>query len=308
MSPPSSGIHPILSARPRVYPRPLVGRVPAKPERRRHGGREGQGRGHLGRRQGHGQGEGRRGDRRPEHRGGGQGRPGEGEAQEGQGRGQGGRRGSPGQDQRGLRIREPARPGRCSRGEPDREGRAMRSVLVRGGLAAAIVMASTMWAWPASAGGGCHQDRNTEGQGDTVTMSKACFEPGVLPVDPGTEVTFVNQDPITHNVSGTGWGYYEEMNRGDAFRATFDEPGVYPFACMYHPGMTGAIVVGDGIGPGSEVAVGSLDTADSGTAGAAHHPNPSGSGGDSAGLEGQGGGGGRLPRGRGPVRPPPPPA
>ncbi len=158
----------------------------------------------------------------------------------------------------------------------------MRSVLVRGGLAAAIVMASTMWAWPASAGGGCHQERNTEGQGDTVTMSKACFEPGVLRVDPGTEVTFVNQDPITHNVSGTGWGYYEEMNRGDAFRATFDESGVYPFACMYHPGMTGAIVVGDGIGPGSEVAVGSLDTADSGPAGTAARPAAVGSGGTSA--------------------------
>ena len=38
---------------------------------------------------------------------------------------------------------------------------------------------------------------------------------------------------------------------GDAFTATFREPGIYPFACTYHPGMTGAIVVGDGKGVAS---------------------------------------------------------
>ena len=137
----------------------------------------------------------------------------------------------------------------------------MRSALVRGGLAAAIVMGSTVWAVPASAGGGCHRERPTEGEGDTVTMSKLCFDPGVLRVDPGTEVRFVNKDPLTHNVTATGWGYFGDLNEGDAFRATFDEAGVYPFACTYHPGMTGAIVVGDGIGAGSGVTVGALSEA-----------------------------------------------
>jgi plastocyanin len=141
----------------------------------------------------------------------------------------------------------------------------MRTALVRGGLTAAIVMGSTMWAWPASAGGGCHRKTPTEGEGDTVAMSKACFQPGVLRVDPGAEVTFVNKDPIAHNISATGWGYFDDMNEGDAFRATFDEPGVYPFACTYHPGMTGAIVVGDGVGAGSGVTVGTLNGADSGS-------------------------------------------
>lgn len=100
----------------------------------------------------------------------------------------------------------------------------MRFEVVRGGLAAAILLRSTMWAWPASAGGGCHRETPTQGAGDTVAMSKACFDPSVLRGDPGTEVTFVNQDPIAHNVSATGWGYFNDMNEGDAFRATFDEP------------------------------------------------------------------------------------
>lgn len=128
----------------------------------------------------------------------------------------------------------------------------MRRAVVRGGLAAAIVMGSTMWAWPASAGGGggCH-GRVTDGEGDTVAMSKACFSPSVLRVDPGTEVTFINKDPVPHNVSAPEWGYFDELMESDSFRATFQEPGIYPFACTYHPGMTGAIVVGNGLGAGS---------------------------------------------------------
>jgi plastocyanin len=125
----------------------------------------------------------------------------------------------------------------------------MRQMVLRGGFVAALLIGSTMWAWPASAGGGCH--RATQGQGDTVTMSKACFTPSVLRVDPGTEVSFVNRDPVVHNVSATGWGYLGDMTEGQAFAATFDEPGVYPYACTYHAGMTGAIVVGDGTGAGS---------------------------------------------------------
>jgi plastocyanin len=125
----------------------------------------------------------------------------------------------------------------------------MRQMVLRGGFVAALLIGSTMWAWPASAGGGCH--RATQGQGDTVTMSKACFTPSVLRVDPGTEVSFVNKDPVVHNVSATGWGYLGDMTEGQAFAATFDEPGVYPYACTYHAGMTGAIVVGDGTGAGS---------------------------------------------------------
>jgi len=103
---------------------------------------------------------------------------------------------------------------------------------------------------PATAGGGCHAGM-THGTGDTVLMREACFTPGILQVEPGTSVTFSNEDPMTHNVSANGWGYLDPMERGDRFHATFEAPGVYPFACTYHPGMTGAIVVGDGTGAGN---------------------------------------------------------
>jgi plastocyanin len=118
-------------------------------------------------------------------------------------------------------------------------------------LAATAVAALALPAPPALAGAGCHGDAPTTGEGDTVEMKDACFTPSTLLVDPGASVTFVNRDVATHNVSAMGWGNFEDMNQDDAFTATFSEDGVYPFACQYHVGMTGAIVVGDGKGAGN---------------------------------------------------------
>lgn len=128
----------------------------------------------------------------------------------------------------------------------------MRGIALRVGLTAvaATTMLTVPLAVPAGAGGGCHKPL-TEGRGDTVAMAEACFTPSILRVDPGAEVRFVNKDAITHNVSSNGWGSFEDMSQSDDFRATFSQPGVYPFACTYHPGMVGALVVGAGTTAGS---------------------------------------------------------
>jgi len=121
-------------------------------------------------------------------------------------------------------------------------------------LAAVALAALLMPAPPAIAGGGCHSGA-TQGKGDTVELLDACPTPTILTIDPGGTVSFVNKDPFTHNVIGSAWGHPEDLSQGEAFTATFDEPGVYPWACWYHPGMTGAIVVGDGTGVGNGEAV-----------------------------------------------------
>jgi plastocyanin len=122
----------------------------------------------------------------------------------------------------------------------------------RGGiaLAATLLGALILPAVPAAAGGGCHAGA-TQGTGDTIELKDACFTPSILTVDSGETVTFVNTDPFVHNVGGTLWGHFDDLNAGDSFTATFDRAGIYPFACNYHPGMTGAIVVGDGVGVGN---------------------------------------------------------
>lgn len=110
------------------------------------------------------------------------------------------------------------------------------------------------------AGGGCHYDVTqqdaTEQDEATVRMIDACFDATITRVDPGTPVTFVSEDAgLVHNVGANQWGHFDDMYEGDTFTARFAEEGVYPFACNYHPGMTGAIVVGDGMGAGSGASV-----------------------------------------------------
>jgi plastocyanin len=118
-------------------------------------------------------------------------------------------------------------------------------------LAATLVLAAiAVPAVPASAGGGCHAGI-TQGTGTTVFLAEACPTPTILQVDPGATVTFTNKDPFAHNIIGNLWGHYDDLNQGDSFSATFDDPGVYPYACWYHPGMTGAVVVGSGMGAGN---------------------------------------------------------
>lgn len=121
--------------------------------------------------------------------------------------------------------------------------------------AVSILVWLVLPAVPAAAGGGCHLGV-TQGSGTTVEMVEACFTPTVLYVDHTAEsITFVNRSDMAHNVTANQWGHFEDILGGDAFRASFAEPGVYPFACSIHPGMSGAIVVGDGRGAGSGEAV-----------------------------------------------------
>jgi plastocyanin len=122
-------------------------------------------------------------------------------------------------------------------------GTARRTLLV---LAATAICALALPAVPAFAGGGGCGSAPTAGVGDVVEIAKGCFNPTALQVDPGATVTFVNLDHYPHNVSALGWGHLNDLGEGDSFTTTFDEAGVYPFACQYHAGMTGAIVVGDG--------------------------------------------------------------
>ena len=91
---------------------------------------------------------------------------------------------------------------------------------------------------PAAAGGGCHTPP-TEGTGSTVELSNLCMSPTVLRAGEGTTVTFVNRDAMEHNVSGNSF-YTDFAKAGDTWQYRFTESGTYAYACLLHPGMTGA--------------------------------------------------------------------
>ena len=94
----------------------------------------------------------------------------------------------------------------------------------------------------AAAGGGCHQPNPTEGSGQTVRLSGNCISPAVLTAEAG-EITFINDDPILHNVTGSG--LFEELASDETFKRRFSA-GTYPFSCTLHPGMNGVLIVGEG--------------------------------------------------------------
>lgn len=104
---------------------------------------------------------------------------------------------------------------------------------------------------PASAGGGGCAEL-TDGSGLTVEIEFSCITPTLIRVEPGDTVTFVNRDSYRHVIVGAGyqWASKGYMRAQEAFAATFDEDGVYPYQCYLHPGMSGTVVVGTGTGLG----------------------------------------------------------
>jgi plastocyanin len=137
-------------------------------------------------------------------------------------------------------------------------------------LAVAILAAAP----PAAAGGGCHRPA-TEGRGTTLALAELCFSPNVLRVAPGSEVTIVNRDTLTHPLGRPGGEWAWEGNVGDRVTVRLDGDGVYPFFCYAHPGMVAVVVAGDGRGAGTGV-VQVADTQPVPAAAEAAQPAPAG--------------------------------
>ena len=113
-------------------------------------------------------------------------------------------------------------------------------------LAGAIVAFALGIPNAAHAGGGCHSE-STTAQGTTVDLRGACFTPTVLHVQPGEAVTWVNQDAMAHTVTGlnVAWRDYTEFGQGESVSHQFALAGAYPYYCVLHPGMIGAVIVSD---------------------------------------------------------------
>ncbi|MGH2661199.1 MAG: PLDc N-terminal domain-containing protein [Actinomycetota bacterium] len=76
------------------------------------------------------------------------------------------------------------------------------------------------------------------------------FDPAGPKIAVGTTVTFVNEGNNPHTVTADDGSFDSgNLDPGDSFTATFDEPGRQPYACRYHGapggfGMSGTVLVG----------------------------------------------------------------
>lgn len=148
-------------------------------------------------------------------------------------------------------------------------------------LVSIVVLSVSVSVLPAgtvrAGGGGCHGPSSPrQAGGSEVVLEASCFAPNVLLVEAGTEVTFTNHDPVAHAVHGAGfeWGAAAQLNTSDTASFVFDRPGTFAYSCYIHPGMTGAIVVGDGRAAESAVAISEVRRAEPAAVSAAQPPEP----------------------------------
>lgn len=83
-----------------------------------------------------------------------------------------------------------------------------------------------------------------EAGGRTVTMKDLQFSPKQLTVKVGEEVTWVNAEPIPHNVVNTKEGEDPEselFGEGGTYKFTPQEAGTIKYVCTIHPGMEGTL-------------------------------------------------------------------
>ena len=101
---------------------------------------------------------------------------------------------------------------------------------------------------------GCNKTTNPHaGSGSVNIVSNAstkgalAYSPDSLHVIANTEVTWTNNDNVTHTVTSSA-GSSESFDSGNitpggTFKRTFEHVGIYPYHCSIHPTMVGAIVV-----------------------------------------------------------------
>jgi plastocyanin len=118
----------------------------------------------------------------------------------------------------------------------------------KGALLVVGLLTGGLWAMgaPAALAGGSCFAPSSSAAGVRVQISEICFHPTVLYVKPGARVTWANTESVDHTVTGLGgrWGTVEPLHQGQSITATFKKEGVYPYSCVIHYGMVGAVVVG----------------------------------------------------------------
>jgi plastocyanin len=76
----------------------------------------------------------------------------------------------------------------------------------------------------------------------TIAEQNFAFVPSRLTVKVGETVTFVNDDPVGHNVR-IGKKDLGVQNQGEVKTWKASKAGAFPFSCIIHPSMTGEITV-----------------------------------------------------------------
>jgi plastocyanin len=79
-----------------------------------------------------------------------------------------------------------------------------------------------------------------------VDVVNFAFAPQKVFVKPGTTVTWTNKDTTIHDIKDTSplnTPQSKDLNKGDTFTITYNQPGTYSYICGIHQYMTGTVEV-----------------------------------------------------------------
>jgi plastocyanin len=79
---------------------------------------------------------------------------------------------------------------------------------------------------------------------NAVSIVNMSFSPATLTVPVGTNVTWTNNDNMTHTVTSDASGFDSgDITMGSKYSRVFSVAGTYTYHCTIHPAMKGTIVV-----------------------------------------------------------------
>lgn len=79
-----------------------------------------------------------------------------------------------------------------------------------------------------------------------IVIENFAFNPADLRVRPGTKITVINRDSVSHTVTATGDKVFDTGSIAGNATATFaapSTPGSYSYICTIHPTMKGTLTV-----------------------------------------------------------------
>ena len=75
-----------------------------------------------------------------------------------------------------------------------------------------------------------------------VTIHEFKFNPAEITIQKGEAITWINEDSVTHTVTGTAINS-GPLEKGKSFKQTFNEMGTIDYSCTQHPYMKGKVIV-----------------------------------------------------------------
>lgn len=82
----------------------------------------------------------------------------------------------------------------------------------------------------------------TEAKSLIISLKNKTFNPPSLKIKAGDQVVWKNEDTITYDIKGDGWGGIT-LNAGGKMTKVFEKTGKYSYRCTLFPGMNAEITV-----------------------------------------------------------------